>query len=169
MSGEELPEHVRHRPPTALDQPRPVIIACPQFKSQINLSRLVRLVSCCAINQIVTTGSGKIDAKVARNGAELVQIERRRSLAPRLSELKQAGYRLVGLEQTTSSQSLYTYQFPHRMVFVLGHERLGITPEILPLLDDVVEIPVYGLPYSYNVVTAATMAMYEYCRQYPQG
>jgi tRNA G18 (ribose-2'-O)-methylase SpoU len=39
----------------------------------------------------------------------------------------------------------------------------------MPLLDEVVEIPVYGLPYSYNVVTAATMAMYEYCRQYPTG
>lgn len=169
MSEDELPEHVRHRPPSALEHPRPVIIACPQFKSQINLSRLVRLVSCCAINHIVTTGTGKIDPKVARNGAELVQIERRRSLAPRLSELKQAGYRLVGLEQTTNSQSLYDYRFPHRMVFVLGHERLGITPDILPLLDDVVEIPVYGLPYSYNVVTAATMAMYEYCRQFPQG
>ncbi len=169
MNNAEQPEHVRHRPPTALDQPRPVIIACPQFKSQINLSRLVRLVSCCAIYQIVAEGSGKIDPKVARDGAGIVSIERRRSLAPRLAELKREGYRLVGLEQTTRSQSLYEYRFPHKMVFVLGHERLGITEEILPLLDDVVEIPVYGLPYSYNVVTAATMALYEYCRQYPQG
>ena len=93
----------------------------------------------------------------------------RRSLAPRLAEPKQQGYRLVGLEQTTRSQSLYEYRFPQQMVFVLGHERLGITEEILPLLDEVVEIPVYGLPYSYNVVTAATMAMYEYCRQFPNG
>jgi tRNA G18 (ribose-2'-O)-methylase SpoU len=169
MSTADQPEHVRHRPPTALDQPRPVIIACPQFKSQINLSRLVRLVSCCAIYQIVTEGSGKIDPKVARDGAGIVSIERRRSLAPRLAELKREGYRLVGLEQTTRSQSLYEYRFPQKMVFVLGHERLGITEEIMSLLDDVVEIPVYGLPYSYNVVTAATMAMYEYCRQYPKG
>ena len=169
MSEEEFPEHVRHRPPTALDYPRPVIIACPQFKSQINLSRLVRLVSCCAIYHIITTGTGKIDPKVARNGAAIVNIERRRSLAQRLAELKQQGYRLVGLEQTTRSQSLYEYRFPQQMVFVLGHERLGITEEIMPLLDEVVEIPVYGLPYSYNVVTAATMAMYEYCRQFPNG
>ena len=45
----------------------------------------------------------------------------------------------------------------------------GDAPGFRRLLDDVVEIPVYGLPYSYNVVTAATMAMYEYCRQYPKG
>jgi tRNA G18 (ribose-2'-O)-methylase SpoU len=40
---------------------------------------------------------------------------------------------------------------------------------LLPLLDKVVEIPVYGLPHSYNVATATTMALYEYCRQFPRG
>jgi hypothetical protein len=25
------------------------------------------------------------------------------------------------------------------------------------------------MPYSYNVATATVMAMYEYCRQYPDG
>ena len=42
-------------------------------------------------------------------------------------------------------------------------------PDFLKLLDDVVEIPVWGMPYSYNVATATTMALYEYCRQYPAG
>ena len=37
------------------------------------------------------------------------------------------------------------------------------------MLDDVVEIPVWGMPYSYNVATATAMALYEYCRQYPAG
>jgi len=25
------------------------------------------------------------------------------------------------------------------------------------------------MPYSYNVATATSMALYEYCRQYPAG
>jgi len=29
----------------------------------------------------------------------------------------------------------------------------------------VIEIPVFGLPYSYNVATATALALYEYCRQ----
>ncbi len=37
------------------------------------------------------------------------------------------------------------------------------------MLDDVVEIPVWGMPYSYNVATATTMAIYEYCKQFPMG
>ena len=27
----------------------------------------------------------------------------------------------------------------------------------------------WGLPYSYNVATAASLALYEYCRQFPSG
>ena len=46
---------------------------------------------------------------------------------------------------------------------------LGVSPDMLQILDEAVEIPVYGLPYSYNVATATAMALYEYCRQYPRG
>lgn len=56
-----------------------------------------------------------------------------------------------------------------RTALVIGNERTGLTEEILATLDDVVEIPVWGLPYSHNVATASAMALYEYCRQYPEG
>ena len=37
------------------------------------------------------------------------------------------------------------------------------------LVDAVVEIPVLGLPYAYNVANATAMALYEYCRQFSAG
>jgi tRNA G18 (ribose-2'-O)-methylase SpoU len=76
---------------------------------------------------------------------------------------------MVGLEQTKHSVNLHEFQFPRQMVLVVGHERIGIDASSLPLMDDVIEIPVYGMPYSYNVATATTMALYEYCKQYPLG
>ena len=65
--------------------------------------------------------------------------------------------------------SLHAYAFERKTALVVGNERSGLGEDELRLLDDVVEIPVYGLPYSYNVATAAAMALYEYCRQFPQG
>ena len=50
---------------------------------------------------------------------------------------------------------------------MIGNERAGLAEDELALMDDCVEIPVWGLPYSYNVATATAMALYEYCRQYP--
>ena len=86
-----------------------------------------------------------------------------------LRELKQAGYHLVGLEQATGSTSLHSYRFERKSALVIGNERLGLTEEELGLIDDAVEIPVYGLPHAYNVATATAMTLYEYCRQFPEG
>lgn len=164
-----MTEHVRHKPLTKLERPRELILACPQFKSAVNLARIVRLAGCASVDRLVVAGNTKIDPKIARDGIEHVQIERRNSLPPVLKKLRGDGYRLVGLEQTDDSHSLFDFEFERNTVLVIGHERLGITNDQLPLLDDCVEIPVYGMPYSYNVVTATTMAVYEYCRQFPVG
>lgn len=165
----EQPEHVRHKPKSELTRPRELILACPAFKSSVNLSRIVRLAGCAAAEKIIACGSAKIDPTIARDGAEYIQVERRRTLLPVLKKLKQDNYHLVGLEQTDRSSILYEYSFPRRTALVIGHERLGLSDEALALMDDLIEIPVYGMPHSYNVVTATTMAVYEYCRQYPTG
>ena len=75
----------------------------------------------------------------------------------------------MGLEQSSGSRNLHEFEFKRRSVLVIGHERDGIRTELLGNLDQVVEIPVYGMPYSYNVATATSMALYEYCRQFPRG
>lgn len=135
----------------------------------MNLSRIARAASCCGIERIVCTGHAKLDKKIARDGADTLQIEVRRTLAPVLVQMRADGYRLVGLEQTTDSHDLHEYQFQNKTALVIGNERTGLTPELLELLDDVVEIPVWGMPFSYNVATATAMTLYEYCRQFPNG
>lgn len=162
-------EHQRHKPPRQLARPRELLVVCAPMRSNVNLSRIVRMASCCGLERVLCTGHAKLDRKIARDGADAITIEVHRTLPPVLIQLRTDGYRLVGLEQTTGSHDLHTYQFSRRSAIVLGNERTGLTPEILAGLDDTVEIAVWGLPYSYNVATAATMAIYEYCRQWPDG
>jgi tRNA G18 (ribose-2'-O)-methylase SpoU len=161
--------HERHKPPAALERPRELVVACAPLRSNINLSRIVRVASCSGIDRVICCGNAKVIGKIARDGADAIRIDVHRTLPPVLRELKQQGYRLVGLEQATGSVDLHQYAFGRRTALVIGNERLGLTDDLLALVDDVVEIPVWGLPYSYNVATAATMALYEYCRQYPTG
>lgn len=152
-----------------MERPRELVLACPQFKSAVNLSRIVRLAGCTAVDRLIVCGQTKIDSRIARDGIEHVKIERRNSLPSVLRKLAQAGYQIVGLEQTDNSHSIFEFQFKRETVLVIGHERQGISDDQLALLDECIEIPVYGMPYSYNVVTATTMAVYEYCRQFPLG
>ena len=161
--------HQRHKPASTLDQPRELVLAFPALRSRVNLSRIVRLASCAGIERIVTCGSSRLDEKISRGGEVQLEIKTHRSLLPALKKFKQQEYCLVGLEQASGSVSLYDFAFPRRSVLVVGHERAGLEEELLELMDEVVEIPVYGLPMSYNVATATAMAVYEYCRQFPNG
>jgi tRNA G18 (ribose-2'-O)-methylase SpoU len=161
--------HERHKPPTVLERPRELIVACAPQRSNINLSRIVRVASCSGVSKVIACGTAKIIGKIARDGADTIEIEVHRTLPPVLKELKRQAYQLTGLEQTTNSQNLHAFPFNRKTVLVVGNERAGLSDDVLCLLDQVVEIPVYGLPYSYNVATAATMALYEYCRQFPRG
>jgi tRNA G18 (ribose-2'-O)-methylase SpoU len=160
-------EHQRHKPPRLLERPRELLVVCAPLRSNVNLSRIVRAASCCGLTRILCTGQAKLDRRIARDGADAIEIEVHRTLPPVLEDLRIEGYRLVGLEQTTDSQDIHAYRFAQRTALVVGNERTGLTPDLLRLLDDVVEIPVWGLPYSYNVATATAMAIYEYCRHWP--
>lgn len=162
-------KHVRHKEPTKLECERPIVLVCPQFKSAINLARIVRVAGCFGIRQIIAAGNNRIDPDIARDSLDYVEIQRRRTLGPVLKKLQLDGYTLVGLEQTDQSTCLYNFNFPRQTALVVGHERLGIDEQLLNILDLAVEIPVYGMPYSLNVASATTIAIYEYCRQFPSG
>jgi tRNA G18 (ribose-2'-O)-methylase SpoU len=159
----------RHKPPAPLDRPRELIVACPPMRSNVNLSRIVRAAGCCGVRRMICCGSAKVIGKIARDAAEVLEVEVHRTLPPVLEKLRRDGFTVVGLEQTSNAISIFEFAFPRQTVLVVGNERSGIDEEVLRLVDHAVEIPVYGRPYAHNAATAAAMALYEYCRQFPRG
>src|SRR5580704_5070041 len=99
-------EHLRHKPPSELTQPRELVVVCAPLRSNINLSRIVRVAGCCGLSRVICCGTAKVIGKIARDGADHVQIEVHRTLPPVLKQLRAEGYPLVGLEQTSGSVSL---------------------------------------------------------------
>lgn len=162
-------EHIRHKQPHPLQQPRALLLVSAPLRSNVNLSRMVRLAGCTGVGEVIHCGSGKVDREIARDAADVVRLSTPRSLPPVLDRLRGQGYCCVGLEQTTNSCCLYDFRFERKTALIIGSEREGLAQDALDRLDAVVEIPVYGQPASFNVVTATTMAVYEYCRQFPEG
>ena len=140
-------EHLRHKSPTTLERDRELILALAPMRSNVNLSRIVRLCGCAGIRKLIQCGAGKVDREIARDAIDYVEVVQRRSLAPVLKQLREEGYTLAGLEQTTA-QSLFEYRYQRKTALVVGAEREGLVQEELDLLHDVIEIPVYGQPYS---------------------
>ena len=112
------------------------------LRSNINLSRIMRVAGCCGVPKVIACGTAKVIGKIARDGADTIELEVHRTLPPVLKELRAPAISLSGLEQTTGSHNLHTFEFARRTALVVGNERQGLTDDVLVLLDNVVEIPV---------------------------
>ena len=97
--------------------------------------------------------------KTALGAEEIVPFEY--SETPNLASLKEAGYRIVALEQADRSIDITTYASPDKIALLLGEEVEGITDELLAQCDDILEIPMAGKKESFNVSVAAGIAMYQ--------
>jgi len=139
------------------------------MRSHVNLSHIVRTCGCFGIGRVIACGAAGSHGRIARDGAESVEVAVHRSLPPVLDRLRADGFEIVGLEQATHSESLFTFAFAARTVLVIGNERTGLEQAELDRLDRVAEIPMAGLPHSLNAATSASIAVYEYCRQWPAG
>ena len=79
------------------------------------------------------------------------------------AELRQAGYAIAALEQAPNAIQLPAFEPPQKLALVVGREVEGIEPEVLALVDTIVEIPMVGKKESFNVAIAAAIAL-AHCR-----
>ena len=78
-----------------------------------------------------------------------------------LTAQRAAGSTIVGAE--LADEAVRLADLPparQRTVLVLGHEREGIPPQALNLLDTAVEIPMIGHGVSLNVAVAGSLVLY---------
>lgn len=101
--------------------------------------------------------------KTAIGAEEHVQWSSVEDPVERIDALKKIGYQIVGLEQTDRSDLLSDFK-PHnqKICLILGNEVTGIDDDIIPLLDDAVEIPQFGMKHSLNVSVACGVALYAF-------
>ncbi|HET9172058.1 MAG TPA: TrmH family RNA methyltransferase [Actinospica sp.] len=78
-----------------------------------------------------------------------------------LAAQRSRGTRIVGAELADEAVRLADLPSARgRTVLVLGHERTGIPPDALELLDTAVEIPMIGHGASLNVAVAGSLVLY---------
>jgi len=99
-------------------------------------------------------------SKVAQGAVEHVPVVRDSALPVQLEALKKQDYWIIGLAHT-AKQSLYDFQIPQKVVWVLGSEASGLRKSVLGVCDDLVSIPQSAPNASYNVSVAAAIVLAE--------
>jgi tRNA G18 (ribose-2'-O)-methylase SpoU len=105
--------------------------------------------------------------KAARGTIGWVPWESRPSAIGVVRELRAAGFHVAGIELAEGSVAPEQMRTDRPLCLVVGAERHGISPEVLALCDERVEIPTDGVGGSINLTTAAAIVLYAAARRIP--
>ena len=78
-----------------------------------------------------------------------------------LKKLKSENYHLIACEQNIKSVDYRKAKYKFPLAIVAGSETNGIQPETLKLCDQIIEIPLYGVNKSLNVLLATAVITFE--------
>ena len=99
-------------------------------------------------------------AKTALGAEESVDWQHFEEIGEAVAAARQRGFAIVALEQAVSSQPLPTAT-DQNWAIIIGNEAVGMEPGELELADVIWEIPMQGQKQSFNVVVAATIALWQ--------
>ena len=77
-------------------------------------------------------------------------------------KLKSQGYQLISIENHTASQELPKFKTNAKTALILGSEIDGVQPKLIAASHKVLSIPMTEAKESFNVASAAAMAMYHF-------
>lgn len=145
----------------------PITLLCADWRDPLNVGSVFRLADAAGLKGIVLAGSTpapphpKID-KTARSTVRHVQHRVVDSAGAYLSQMKSEGYRILALEITDSSRSLFDYRpsVDEKYVLVAGNESSGVAPDLLAECEASVHLPMFGRNTSMNVSVALGAAVY---------
>lgn len=171
-------EWVRHHDAdSTVRQPRPLILLLDNVRSAFNVGSIFRSADASGCAQVLTTGitphplgSGGDKLRKSALGAEMAVPSLHFSTTKdAIAHIRQhlPNYQLVALETTERSVSYTSHPFSRSgTVLVLGNEVTGVDTEILPDMDAIVEIPMYGTKNSLNIAACAPVVLFEVIRQW---
>ena len=78
-----------------------------------------------------------------------------------IDKLKSEGVRVVAIEQTKDSILLKHFKVPSNIAYIFGNEVDGVSPTLIEIADEVVEIPMLGSKESLNVAVTAGIVLFK--------
>ena len=98
--------------------------------------------------------------KTSLGAEEHLNIDHFEHIDELMSRLKKNGYKIIGLEQADGSIPLSNCRSRGKLALIVGEEVNGLAPALKSRCDFIVEIPMKGQKESFNVATAAAIALY---------
>ncbi len=136
-----------------------------------NVGSIFRLADAVAAEKVILCGqtltppNSRIK-KASINTTGWVNWEYEINTVDAVKKLKEQGINIVAVEQDPRSKPFYKVCYDLPLAIVVGNETTGISKEVLDMSDMIVELPMWGVNKSLNVMVSCGIILYEIMKQH---
>jgi len=146
----------------------PIFIVLDNVLDSYNVGSIFRLADAVAAKQILLCGETQIPPnsrikKASINTTEVVDWQYFDSAKSAVENLVREirGIRVIGVEQNKGSVPYTKTRVELPVALVVGNESYGVSKEVLEMCDEIVEIPMWGVNKSLNVMVSLGIILYK--------
>lgn len=133
-----------------------------------NIGSIFRLADAVAAKKIYLCGGTETPPnhrikKASINTTEIVDWEYAENALKAIRKLKKGvkNIKILSIEQSSKSIRYDKFEYKMPICLVVGHESNGVSKEVLEISGAIVEIPMFGVNISLNVVVSLGVVLYE--------
>lgn len=137
-----------------------------------NIGSIFRLADAVAAKKVYLCGGTEIPPnhrikKASINTTEVVEWEYAETAVSVIKNLKFKikNLQTVAIEQAATAAQYDKFEYKMPICLVVGHETTGVSKEVLKEADAIVEIPMFGINKSLNVMVSLGIVLYEVIRK----
>jgi tRNA G18 (ribose-2'-O)-methylase SpoU len=146
----------------------PIYIVLDNVLDTYNIGAIFRLAEAVAAEKIIICGESETPPntrikKASINTTEWVEWEYFESAKGAISHLRNTidGIQIVSIELDDKAQNYDGAKYKFPIALVVGHETNGVSKEVLDTSDLIVQLPMFGVNISLNVMVSLGIVLYE--------
>lgn len=146
----------------------PVYIVLDNVLDTYNVGAIFRLADAVAATRVYLCGMTETPPnsrikKASINTTEWVTWSYASTAVEALQEIKdqRSNIKVYAVEQDSRSVRYDKVEYSFPIALVVGHETEGVSKEVLDMADRIVEIPMWGVNKSLNVMVSLGIVLYE--------
>jgi 23S rRNA (guanosine2251-2'-O)-methyltransferase len=146
----------------------PIYIILDNVMDTYNIGSVFRLADAVAAEKVILCGESETPPhtrikKASINTTEWVAWQYFADAKTAISNLRSqiSNLKVIAVEQSAKSVQYDKADYSFPIALVVGHESNGVSKEVLNMCDQIVEIPMWGVNKSLNVMVSLGIVLFE--------
>jgi len=157
---------------------RQIYVICDNILDTYNIGSIFRLADAVAASKVYLCGQTQTPpyhriAKAAVGTEKWVPWQYASTTVEAIAKVKSPAFvktsagrqkskcKVIAIEQSKKSIDYRKADLSEPVAFIVGHETSGVSKEALKLTDQIVEIPMFGVNKSLNVMVSLAIVLYK--------